>query len=168
MTRPRHRSPAGWFLVLSFLALTWGRSLATQPYRPSPGDPLLEPWRWRTFLDLSGLDAQCMAEGADGTLWFGTANGLWSYDGLEWRRTTHPATGRIVTSLCSQPDGSLYAAGGWGVSRLRNGQWTQLLASDTSRINDIRDIPIRKLVTGTDGSLWAATSFGVLRGRQST
>jgi hypothetical protein len=73
----------GW-LVLCLLALGSNRCLGAKPYQPVFGDPMLETWRWRTFPELSGLDALCMAEGTDGTMWFGTANGLWSGDGIEW------------------------------------------------------------------------------------
>jgi len=73
-------------LPLLTVILALGRivCLGASPYKPASGDPMLEPWRWRTFPELNGLDAQCMTEGADGTIWFGTAEGLWSYDGIEW------------------------------------------------------------------------------------
>jgi len=141
---------------------------AARPFQPVQGDPLLEPWRWRTYPELSGLDAQCMAEGADGTMWFGTANGLWSYDGIEWiRQPANDVVGRIVTTICSQTNGNLYVGGGWGISEFSQGKWTRLLSSPANRIVDITDIPIKKLATGPDGSLWVATSWGALRRRQS-
>jgi len=40
-----------------------------KPYQPVGGDPLLEPWRWRTFPELSGLGARCVAEGSEGKAW---------------------------------------------------------------------------------------------------
>lgn len=150
---------------LAFCLLAFGPNVCqgARPYQPVFGDPMLESWRWRTFPDLTGLDALCMAEAANGTIWFGTANGLWSYDGYEWRRySTNEIGGHIVTSLCSVPNGSLYVGGEWGISELSNGQWTRLLAAAGDRISDIRDIPIKKLVTAPDGSLWAASAWGVL------
>ena len=125
---------------------------------------MLEPWRWRTFPELTGLDAQCMAEGADGTMWFGTFNGLWSYDGIEWgRHSTNEIVGRFVTAICSQANGSVCVGGEWGISQFSNGIWTRLLSASGTRF-----AAIRKLATGPDGSLWAATSWGALRRRQST
>ena len=34
---------------------------AVQPYQPTYPDPVLEPWRWRTFPELKGLGLRCMA-----------------------------------------------------------------------------------------------------------
>ena len=149
--------------LLAFLALGSIPCFGARSYQPVQGDPLLEPWRWRTFPELSGLDAQCMAEGADGTMWFGTANGLWSYDGIEWvSYLTNETVGRIVTDLCREANGSLYIGGGWGISQLSNGHWTRLLTISGGRISDIRDIPIKRLAVGRNGSLWVATSWGAL------
>ena len=160
---------AWWWLALCVLVLGPNLCRGAKPYQPVLGDPMLEPWRWRTFPELSGLDAHSMAEGSDGTIWFGTANGLWSYDGIEWaRHSANDIVGRLVTALCSQPDGSLYVAGGWGISQLSNGKWTRLLTTSANRIIDIRDIPIKELTVGHDGSLWAATSWGALHRAQST
>jgi signal transduction histidine kinase/ligand-binding sensor domain-containing protein len=156
-------TPVWWGFVLCLLALGGNPCLGARPYQPVFGDPMLEKWRWRTFPELSGLDALCMAEGVNGTMWFGTANGLWSYDGIEWKsHSGNEIVGRIVTTLCSQTNGSLYVGGGWGISQFSDGQWTRLLSFSGSRIGDIRDIPIKKLATGHDGSLWVATSWGVL------
>jgi signal transduction histidine kinase len=157
-----------WWLALGLLGPGLNPCSGAAPYQPVFGDPMLERWRWRTFPELSGLDVQCMTEGADGTMWFGTANNLWSYDGFEWTR--HSANvGHIVTSLWSQPNGILYSGGGWGISQFTNGKWERVLsATAESRIANISDIPIRKLAGGRDGSLWGATSWGALRRQQST
>jgi signal transduction histidine kinase/ligand-binding sensor domain-containing protein len=155
-------------VLIAILALGSLCCFGARPYQPIQGDPLLEFWRWRTFPDLSGLDVQCMSEGRDGTMWFGTANGLWSYDGIEWRHhSTNELVGRVVTSIWSKSDGILFAAGGRGISQFSNGQWTQLLATPLGRIVDLRDIPVRRLAAGPDGALWAATSWGALVWRGS-
>jgi len=166
MTLHGIRIAVWWVLLLSLFASGGSRAFGAQPFQPVYGDPLLEPWRWRTFLDLSGMDAQCMVEGADGTMWFGTANGIWSYDGVVWNRSMDENVGRIVTAVC-QSNGTLYAGGGWGVSQFSNGRWTRVLRAPRSRIIDIADIPIKNLATGSDGSLWVATSWGALRREQS-
>lgn len=156
-------------VLLAALALVSLSCFGVRPYQPTFGDPLLERWRWRTFPELSGLDAQCIAEGADGTMWFGTANGLWSYDGFEWaRHTANGIVGHIVMSICRHPDGTLYVGGGWGISQLSDGKWSRLLSASGGRIIDIEDIPIKKLALGLDGELWAATSWGALHRQKST
>lgn len=151
-------------LLGSTLALIGAR--AALPYQPVPRDPLLEPWRWRSFADMNGLETQCVAETKNGTIWFGTADGLSSYDGFEWKR--HLATdGGIlagwVTGLCSEPDGALVAGGWWGISQFKDGLWTRLIPAVGLRFADVR-----RLAVAPDGSLWAATSWGALRRQQST
>jgi signal transduction histidine kinase/ligand-binding sensor domain-containing protein len=165
------RGQSGWLglcLALGVFVFAGVTCDASRPYAPVVGDPLLEPWRWRTFPDLSGLDVQCMTEGADGTIWFGTANGLWSYDGFDWVKHSDNV-GRIVMTLFCDANGVLYAGGGWGISRLSNGKWTRLFTShaDTRIVNTV-DIPVRKLACARDGSLWAATSWGALHWNGAT
>jgi len=143
------------------------RSPGAEAYRPTFGDPLLESWRWRTFLELSGLDVQCVAETTDGTLWFGTANSLWSYDGIAWVSHSEKV-GRIVTALYAQSQGVLYAGGGWGISEYRDGQWQRIFDLAPARFADLAEIPIKKLTVGTDGTLWAATLWGALHRESST
>jgi ligand-binding sensor domain-containing protein len=146
-------------LAVCALFLAGGISRGAQPYQPVLGDPMLEPWRWRAFPEMSGLDVLCVAESKDGTMWFGTANGLWSYDGFAWVRHTS-GVGRLVTTLCSHPDGTLYAGGGWGISRFRNGGWNELLKTTGERIANLSDIPVKKLALAHDGTLWAAIPPG--------
>ncbi len=144
-------------LVALLFGATW--CAGSVPYQPEPGDPLLEPWRLRTFPQLSGLGAECMAEGSDGTLWFGTAETVWSYDGFEW--SEHPIqliAGGSPKTFCPGPDRSLYAGGSWGIIVLRDGEWTRFFPSERRGFADIR-----KLIMGRDGSLWAATDYGALR-----
>jgi signal transduction histidine kinase len=158
-----------WCLFVGVLALLPGSCPSAQPYEPVQGDPLHEPWRWRTYLDVSGLDVQCMAESPDGTMWFGTANGLWSYDGIDWmRHDTDNSVGRIVTTLTIAADGTLFAGGDAGVGQFSDGQWTQLLRTPSDdRIIAVRDVPIRRLAIAPDGSLWGATNWGALHGSGS-
>jgi ligand-binding sensor domain-containing protein len=84
------------------------------------------------------------------------------------RHSADGIVGHIVTAICGQTNGNLYVGGGWGISQFSNGSWTRLPSAPGSRIREIEEIPIRKLATGHDGSLWAATSWGALHRRQST
>ncbi len=153
--------PCAWWAALALLTVS---GFGARPYQPNRGDPLLEPWRWRTFLDLSGLDAQCMAEGADGTIWFGTGDGLSSYNGVEWgRQIEGEILGGVVNAICAQPDGTLHVGGWWGISELRQGKWTRSIPAVGTRFADVR-----RLAAAPDGSIWAATSWGALHRQQST
>lgn len=138
---------------------------AARPYQPVSADPLLEPWRWRMFPELSGLDAQCVASGPDGTLWFGTGDGLASYNGLEWKRELADNNAFIgwVAAICFERDGSLVTGGWWGVSRFRAGKWERLFPDVGLPAPDVRD-----LVATPDGTIWVATSWGALRWKDAT
>ncbi|MBI2511462.1 MAG: hypothetical protein HYV96_05750 [Opitutae bacterium] len=152
-----------------------------RPYQPVSSDPLLESWRWRSFPELSGLDAQCVAAAPDGSLWFGTGDGLASYDGLEWHRELADNNAFIgwVAALCFQPDGSLVVGGWWGMSRFANGKWMRLFPPGDQRPVPCSEAPtdgsprprapdVRKLVAAPDGTIWAATSWGALRWQGAT
>ena len=151
--------------LIAFLALGGLCCFGAQSYQPVYGDPMIEPWRWRTFSDLRGLDAQCVIEAKDGTIWFGTDDGLSCYDGMEWTR--HLADDGViagrVAAMSNQADGALNAGGWWGISRFSQGKWNRLIPASGIRFADVR-----RLASAPDGSLWAATSWGALVQRGST
>jgi PAS domain S-box-containing protein len=130
-----------------------------EPFRPRLADPILEPWRWRTFPDLSGLGAECAVEDAEGTLWFGTPAGVWSYDGFRWvNHLSEGHRGGNAMTLCLDREGALYVGGGSRIDRLHRGVWTRALPRAGPGFAEVR-----KLATASDGSIWAATSWGVIR-----
>lgn len=156
----RRKSRHWLWLILGILAagIYSGRSVA--PYHPDLGDPLLEPWRWSTFPELSGLAAKCVTEGKDGTMWFGTLSGVWSYDGFKWVHYSldQLGYGGDVVALCPAADGGLYLGTAHGIGEYHAGTWTRLFPPSGHRFGEIR-----KLAVGRDGSLWAATAWGALR-----
>lgn len=134
-----------------------------KPYLPVSGDPMLESWRWRTFPELSGLGAQCVGEGADGMIWFGTVDGLWSFNGLDWNfHAPEEVLGSDFASICSRPDKSLLFGGRRWICQFANGGWSRIFPPKRMRFGEIR-----KIIIAHDGSLWAATSWGVLHEQQS-
>ena len=99
-------------LLTGLAALSPGIARASEVFHPAPGDPLLEPWRWRSFPDLNGLGVQCIGEGKGGTMWFGTTDGAWSYDGLQW--TFYGRTNGLpggVDILYNGPGSYIYGSG---------------------------------------------------------
>ena len=145
-------------LLLGFATLPSGPAGASQTFHPAFADPMLEPWRWRVFPELSGVGIQCIGEGKDGTMWFGTADGAWSYDGLQWTSYgTKDGLSGGMNTLCTGAEGTIYASGASGISRFHGGKWSRILAfkKQSSSV-------IKRLVVGRDGALWAATSWGVL------
>jgi PAS domain S-box-containing protein len=158
MTRPDKLPLGCWRQALLVWVLASRCLFAAEPYQPVCRDPMLESWRWSTFPELSGLGATCMAEAKDGSLWFGTEDALWSYDGFEW--TKHPEAAGATISMGFGAEGTLYFASRFEIKQLKAGRWSRILSFD-------RKAEIRKITLSADGSLWAATSWGLLCRRQS-
>lgn len=134
-------------------------AFTAENYQPVVADPLLEPWRWHIFSQLSGLNAQCLAEADDGTMWFGTANSVWSYDGFDWVRHSENDAPTIGNSICCSPDGSVFVASTREIRQFENGKWSRVFPP----VDGTWNCQIRRLYRGRDGSIWAATSWGAMR-----
>ncbi len=81
----------------------------------------MEPWRWRTYPELEGKGIQCMAEGKDGTLWFGSENGIvFHYDGLNLKQwSLHEFDSLLsspISNLLFTKEGILYVGTEIGLS----------------------------------------------------
>lgn len=156
MRNDRKTVRCGWWLALGALVGGLASAPAAAPYRPVAEDPLLEPWRWSTFPELNGLNAQCVTEGTDGRMWFGTPEGVWEFDGVNW--AFHPTSllaGNVT--LCPGPGGSLLACGRSGIVRFAGGRWERLFPETALPFGEVR-----KLALGPRGELWAATAWGAL------
>ena len=139
---------------------TVSQAKASQHYQAVIADPVLEPWRWRSYPELQGVGPQCMVEDKDGNLWFGTDEGVRRYDGVNWTVFT-PGDGLVgtpVTVLCATRDGVIYAGSEEGISRFSNGEWARIFPSD----GDV-PLPIYDLMEASDRSLWVATKHGAFQ-----
>ena len=58
---------------------------AATPFTPRYPDAVHESWRWRSFPELKGQRASCLAQDGDGNFLFGTGDGIYRYDGINWR-----------------------------------------------------------------------------------
>ncbi len=152
--------PRALALVSLALTLTVAECRAAHPYQPVYPDPVLEPWRWRSFPELKGLGLQCIAEGKDGKMWFGLDEGVRCYDGVNWSTYTSEEGlyGALVTVLCAMRDGGVYAGTEMGISRFSEGTWSRAFPPG----GDLR-WGIYDLMEASDGSLWAGTVWGALR-----
>ncbi|HEX9046918.1 MAG TPA: ATP-binding protein [Verrucomicrobiae bacterium] len=160
MTQHRKKLLTAWRLV--FWLLAWGclATPAAQPYQPMYRDPMLEPWRWSCYPELSGLAGQCVGEGPGGVMWFGTVDGLWSYDGIEWiNQKSNDGAG--AASICGGTAGDLYVASTLEIRKCHDGKWGRIFYGFD------RSFQIHKIIAARDGSLWAATSWGLLHGQDS-
>lgn len=125
---------------------------------PMP-DPLEEAWRWKTFDRLSGTGPLCICEDTTGQIWFGTSQGVFVYDGLDWQQFTE-ADGLLsnkVTAVAAGPDGVVYAGGPSGVNVFDSGVWEPLLG-DGGVPWEVTDISVTK-----SGDLWISTGWGAVQ-----
>ena len=112
------------FLFLSLILIGLPRpTMGVEPYVPTSPNPFEESWRWTIFPELNGHGLRCMAQTQDGVLWFGTDEGVWSYNGTTHQRYT-PKEGLLdapVFVLHATQNGQLYAGTAQGISIYQNG-----------------------------------------------
>ena len=145
--------------VCLMVGLVMAECWAVRPYEPVHPDPLLEPWRWRSFPELNGMGLRCMAEDTGGNMWFGVDDGVVRYDGLKWTPYTE-RDGLLsvpVFALCATRGGRIYAATEMGISRFSGGAWRRVFPPEAGMPWSTYD-----LVEASDGSLWAGTVWGAL------
>jgi hypothetical protein len=101
-----------------------------------------------------------MAEGVDGSMWFGTEEGVIRYDGLEWKTFTVSSGlhGEPINALCSTGDGRIYAASDMGIVQFSEGLWHRVFPRQVGL-----PWPVDRMIEASDGSIWAATAWGALR-----
>jgi PAS domain S-box-containing protein len=135
-------------------------AMGAEPYVPSHPNPFEESWRWTIFPELNGHGLRCMAQTQDGTLWFGTDEGVWSYNGTTHRIYT-PQDGLLdapVFVLYATQDGRLYAGTAQGISVYQNGTWARHFP-----VQGDLPWPINALYETNEGILWAGTGWGLLK-----
>lgn len=147
-------------LVAIMILTMCSSTMATTPYTPASPNPFSEPWRWTTFPELKGHGLRCLTQTEDGVMWFGTDEGVWSYNGNAYQIYTPQdgLWGAPVYVLCTSKNGSLYAGTAQGISVFQDGKWTRLFPKD----NDL-PWPINALYETSDGTLWAGTGWGLLK-----
>ncbi len=131
---------------------------AVEPYQPVLGDAMLEPWRWRSFPDLSGLGLHAMIEASDGVLWFGTSDSAWSFDGIEWKHYPGAELGGGVLGFANSPDGRLHLMRRTAIVHRVDGHWHTIFPEHGQRFGNIRKIHFTR-----DGTIWAVTEWGLVQ-----
>lgn len=125
--------------------------------------------RWRTLRAGPTLvPVTGAAVAADGTAWFAfgddhwqaAGGGLAGFDGRQWQYVTSrdglPVSDN-VRALAVAADGSLWAGGGCGLGRMRDGRWKALAACEEIEGN------VHDLAFAPDGAAWFATEWDVYR-----
>ncbi len=111
------------------------------------------PLRYYTQLDgLSNLSVSAMASDADGYIWVGTENGLFRYNGTEFRRyaTAEGLPEPFVTALLVDAQQRLWVGNGDGLYLKKGGRFEPILHNGKK----LPIAPGQKLVSSPDGTLF--------------
>jgi ligand-binding sensor domain-containing protein len=104
----------------------------------------------------------CILEAGPEELLVGGTGGIAAFTSGHWRSFAAPENlpGSTIYALAKGPDGSIWATGGAGVARLKDGQWTKY-DSHNGLLND--ECNSNGLVVASDGTVCVATMGGLAR-----
>ncbi|MBK1875354.1 hybrid sensor histidine kinase/response regulator transcription factor [Pelagicoccus mobilis] len=126
--------------------------IAAEKFTPDTHIDLNEPWRWTVLEELENHEAYCAAYDTNGTVWFGQAAGLTSFDGVNYR--SYPfdfdSGGALYAKnvFCAS-DGSVYLMTTKRIAVLKpNREWAWLMDIDTGQTKS----PM--IAESQDGSIW--------------
>ena len=148
------------YLIASYLVLFCGLLLLPAAWAAdtNPALPLsqygIDTWNGADGLPQARIRA--IIQTRDGYLWLGTANGLVRFDGVTF--TTYGMHDE-VGCLTEDNEGALWVGTyGGGLSRFKNGQFTNYTTAD-----GLPDNAIRKVAEDPEGNIWIATPRGMVR-----
>jgi hypothetical protein len=119
--------------------------------------------RWTTYTTADGLasdEVYAIAQAADGSMWFGTNNGVSRLNSQGQWTTFTTADGLasdVVPAIIESADGALWFGTWSGVSRLDSqGRWTTYTTAD-----GLADDYVYAIAQAADGGLWFGTGGSV-------
>ena len=120
---------------------------------------------WQVDDGLPQNSVYAIAQTHEGYLWVGTQEGLARFDGVRFAALGENAPPELkhgwIKALCVSRDGSLWiGCDGYGLARLKDGNFTRFSEADGLLSNQIRC-----LLEGKDGALWIGSEAGVTRYR---
>lgn len=133
-------------------------------YTIQESNPLFESWRWKPFTELGDKAVRCIVEGKDQSLWFGTAKGVFYYDGLNWTNyfEENEVLRAPVYALCYTSSDVLYAVSPKGICHLSKGNWiTDILFPKTGVLGN--EWEILNMFETSNGEIWVGLYFGTIR-----
>jgi signal transduction histidine kinase/ligand-binding sensor domain-containing protein/CheY-like chemotaxis protein len=118
---------------------------------------------WTTAQGLPQNSVRAITQTSDGYLWIATMGGLARFDGVGFRVFSSENTPLLahdrVTALAADADGSLWiGTGGDGIIQVRNGRFTQVVASSA-----LPDENVRLVLVDSKGVVWVGTDVGLMK-----
>ncbi len=95
----------------------------------------------------------------NGTVWFGTANGVCSYNGIAWNTYTMQ-DGLIddyINTIAATPNHQIWVGTDLGVSYFNGSQWQNFTTQNSTLISN----EINHIYAAKDTSIWIASDYGV-------
>lgn len=123
--------------------------------------PQSDPKQWRVVEGLSFPDVRCIAEAADGAMWFGTHyGGAFRWQDGKWSRFMgrDGLPSDYVRSLHADADGTIWLATIGGLCRWREGKFTAITTEHGLWHNSLSHI-----TDDERGNLWFSSFGGVFR-----
>ena len=148
-------------ILLVFSSVT---AFGSVPYSIQQANPLFEPWRWKTFAELNDKGIRCLVEGKDQSMWFGTAKGLYHYDGLKWQNyfDVNEVLQAPVYGLCYTIDDILYAVTSKGICHFTNNTWQTDITFPESKVLG-SEWEILNIIETRNEEIWIGLYFGLIR-----
>ena len=101
------------------------------------------------------LNFRSIVTGSDGTVWFGSSDGVFEWDGISWSRHLRGGT---VLPLLAATDGVIWAGTPDGRLFVRDDDWRLVALPDRFRGSEVFAVE-----EGADGLIWIGTAGGVVR-----
>jgi signal transduction histidine kinase/DNA-binding response OmpR family regulator/ligand-binding sensor domain-containing protein len=155
----KHKVYSALFTLVGVLMLTIPFDATAQhSYTPETVNPMLEPWRWKTFPQLRGKGVRCLTEDVKGAMWFGIDNGIMNYDGYTWINHNDSIFGNApINDIHASINNTIYAGGDMGLFTLRDNNWEKTFPANTAK--SIRVSLVKEM---SDGSIMAGITYGML------
>ncbi|MFK7775881.1 MAG: response regulator, partial [Saprospiraceae bacterium] len=131
-----------------------------KPYIPKVVNPLSESWRWKHFPELEGKGVRDIAEGRDGTVWIGVDDGIFEYNGYEWKLHKNKENGlndAPIEQVFISKNGSVYAVSARQIFQYDGSSWQSLLHSPQNY-----NFSFSKIIQLSDESIMLSSEAGVL------
>ncbi|MCG8698429.1 MAG: SpoIIE family protein phosphatase [Bacteroidales bacterium] len=154
----------GTHFILPLICLLLANiTLAQKSFVPDYQDPLLEPWRWKHFPEITKYGIMDMIEDDDGLMWFAVHNGLLSYDGYTWTEYEVPDNYRLGTIFdIGVYKNKIYLLARYGTFYYNkfNGEWHRIINTELL-LKSIRLINHNILIDRNNGSVYLSTNSGM-------
>jgi ligand-binding sensor domain-containing protein len=161
----KHRTIISSILITMALCFITNHTVhAGEYYTKIESNPIFEQFRWTSFDELEGNGVRCAVEGSDHSIWFGTANGLYHYDGNTWQHyfDEHEFLKSPIYALIYTKDNAIYVASIKGVCHMKNGAWYTDLKFPATNVIET-DWEIMNFNITNNGDIWLGLAFGLLR-----